>query len=68
MTNKRLFRLVFNYFEKYDALPCDDQEAYWCAAAAELGQVAAELNNDPFALDLLAAIYQELERRKAELR
>lgn len=59
-SDKRIFRDVFNYFEKYKNIKTDED---WCSAAAELGALCGELNNDPFAMELLQTVYNEFERR-----
>lgn len=59
--DKRIFREVFNFLVAH-AQPTRD-EVYWTQTAEDAGRVCALLGSDPFAVDLLAVIYQELERR-----
>lgn len=57
---RKIFRAAFNFLTEHS--PAGSDEAYWCRTADDLGRVCAELGNDPLALDLLAAVYCELER------
>ena len=64
MTDKAIFREVFNYFDRYAAGPAPGgEEAYWLSAAAELGQACARLEGSEMGRDLLCAVFMELERR-----
>lgn len=55
---KAIFRAVFNYFEKYDAMRIID----WQAAADELLEISGQFDQDEFVNNLLAAIYAQLQR------
>ena len=64
MTDKQIFREVFNYFVRYaPGPPPGGEEAYWLAASQELGEVCGRLGGSKLAVDLLCAVYMELERR-----
>lgn len=64
MTDKQIFREVFNYFERHAPGPAPGgEEAYWLAASQELGEVCGRLHCSKLAVDLLCAVYMELDRR-----
>ena len=56
-----IYNAVIAYHERHAAPPRSDEE--WQQAAAELSEIAAAMNNSPFALDLLCCVYKELERQ-----
>ena len=57
---RRIFRECFNFLlANADDMP---DEEYWVRIAEEIGKVCGSLSNDPLAVDLLAAVYAELER------
>jgi len=61
---RRIFRECFNFLlTNSNATP---GEEYWVRIAEEIGKVCSSLNNDPLAIDLLAAVYAELERYENE--
>ena len=64
MEDKKVFREVFNFFVKYrDLIGRMDKMEFWSAAAQELGVLCARLDNTDLAMDMLLAVYLELERR-----
>lgn len=60
---RQIFRAAFNFLMEHSPATSDDD--YWLKTADDLGRVCAELGNDPLALDLLAAVYVDLERSLA---
>ena len=56
-----IFREAFNFLLAHSP-PSGDLE-YWTRTAEDVGKVCGSLNGDPFAVDLMAAVYTELERR-----
>lgn len=67
MSDKKVFREIFNFFTKYrDLLGNMDELAYWASAAEEMGKIGAELGGTDFVTDLFVAVYTELSRRADE--
>ena len=58
---KRVFRKTFNLLSEYD--PPSKAPEYWERLAEKVGVVCDKLGGDPLAIDILAAIYIDLERR-----
>lgn len=58
---KRIFRETFNLLSEYET-PSKAPE-YWECLAEKVGDVCGSLGGDPLAVDILAAIYADLERR-----
>lgn len=58
---KRIYRAVFDFHARHMPEPHTLEE--WTQAAEEIGQASCSMDNDPFAMDLLAAVYNELERQ-----
>ena len=58
---KRIFRETFNLLSEYD--PPSKAPEYWERLAENVGVVCGRLDGDPLAVDILAAIYNDLERR-----
>lgn len=47
------------------APPCP---GWWDATARQMEAVADRLGHDPFAVDMLIAVYSELERKRGDMR
>lgn len=58
---KWIFRDCFNFLLAHS--PSSRDEAYWLRTAEDAGKLCGALGGDPLAVDLLAAIYTELERK-----
>lgn len=58
---KRIYRAVFDFHARHEPAPHTLEE--WTQAAQEIVQASCSLDNDPFSMDLLAAVYSELERQ-----
>ena len=58
---KQVFRGVFN-FSLVHSPPSTDL-GYWVRTAEDVGKVCGLLGGDQFTVDLMAAVYTELERR-----
>lgn len=58
---KRIFRETFNLLSEYGK-PSREPE-YWERLAEKVGAVCGRLGGDPLAVDILAAICADLERR-----
>lgn len=58
---KRIYRAVFDFHARHTPAPQTLEE--WTQAAADIGQTSCTLDNDPFVMDLLTAVYNELTRQ-----
>jgi len=58
------YRDAYEFHKRWMPCPHDDDE--WMQAAAELGKVSCKYNNHPFMMDLLNAVYSDLERAYKE--
>lgn len=63
--NNQFYRLAYEYHKKWSSrIPATAEE--WCQAAQEAAQTCAD-NGNEFLIDLLVAVYGDLERQyKAE--
>lgn len=57
----RYYRIVFDIHKKYAPCPCDLET--WQAAAQELAAVSAANGNNHFLMEMLGAVYSEMERQ-----
>ena len=57
---RAFYRLACNFHEKYNPPRADD--AYWSAVADEMNAIAVQHDNNPFLIDMLIAVFSELER------
>jgi len=57
---RAFYRMACNFHEKYNPPRADD--AYWSAAADEMNAIAVQHDNNPFLMDMLIAVFSELER------
>ena len=55
-----IFREVIDFHSRHITPPGSDKE--WIEAAEDVGQTSARMGNNPFAMDLLAAVYEEIGR------
>ena len=60
----KAYRAAFEYHKRW--MPCPSDLEEWEAAAREAITVMNQGGNDPFLLDLLVAVYSELERQYKE--
>ena len=60
-----LYQEVWNFHKKYSKVQTDD--AYWEAVVDESGQIAKKYDNHKFAIALLLAVIDELERIYKEM-
>ncbi len=58
-----LYKDVWNFHKKYSNARADD--AYWEAVVRESARIAEKYGKERFALDLLLAVTEELERAAA---
>ena len=58
--HRKIFRECYNFLLTH--LPASLDDAYWTRTAEDAGKVCGMLGGDPLAVDLLAAVYTELER------
>lgn len=58
------YRIAYDFHEQHQ--PASMTPQYWDATAADLSATAERHRNDPFLLDLLAAVYDQLEREGIE--
>jgi len=67
MTDKTIFREVFNFFTRFAQGPDPGGEAaYWLEVTAALDDLGARLSGSALACDLTCAVFLELERRAQE--
>ena len=59
-TNRDAFTAAYQYMQKHS--PPEPTETYWNAAADDMNAIAAQHGGNPFVVDLLVAVYGELER------
>lgn len=57
---RAIYRAVHEYHERHN--PPRLAGEYWQSATEDVSRVASALDNDPFAIALLQAVYGELER------
>lgn len=60
-----MYKDVWNFYKKYSKVQTDD--VYWEAVVDESGQIAKKYDNQKFAIALLLAIIDELERIYKEM-
>lgn len=60
-----LYKDVWNFHKKYSKVQTDD--SYWNAVVDESGQIAKKYDNHKFAIKLLFAVIDELERIYKEM-
>lgn len=68
---KAIYREVFNWHENrlkaLIACPAADTDAFWKETCDSICEVANRLENNNFALELLTAVFFELDRTAREL-
>lgn len=60
MDYKATYRAAFDFHQKWMHTP--ETETQWEECAAEIISISNSLGNDPFVIDLLTAIYSDIER------
>ena len=60
-----LFTDCWRYFKKY--VDVSDEDIYWENVVGESGELSKKYNNDKFAIALLLAVIDELERIYKEM-
>lgn len=60
-----LFTDCWRYFKKY--VDVSDEDIYWENVVSESGELSKKYNNDKFAIALLLAVIDELERVYKEM-
>ena len=60
----KIYRAAFDFHKRW--MPCPNSLEEWEAAAREICTVSNQGGNDPFLMDILAAVYSELERKYKE--
>ena len=81
---KKMYRAAFDYQARHNPPevnreywkshepgsdpPPPEELAYWERAAQDVGQTSAAGGNDPFLMDLLMAVYNEMEREYKAIR
>ena len=56
-----IYRAVYDLHKRY--MPCPVTMEQWEAAARDFGETSSKYSNDQFAIDMLIAVYSELERQ-----
>jgi len=57
----RYYRIAFDLHKKY--APCPGDLETWQAAAQEFAAISAQNGNNPFLMEMLGAVYSEMERQ-----
>ena len=60
---RRMYRALFSFHERHS--PPIDDALYWCEVSEDMENLAEAEGNDPFMIDMLAAVFAELEREAA---
>ena len=60
----KAYRAAFDFHKRWSPCPANLEE--WESAAREIATVAKQGNDTPFLLDILGAVYAELERQYNE--
>jgi len=63
---RAMYRAACNFHERHH--PAQLTADYWEAAAEDMTKTSNEFDNDPFLMELLLAVYEELEREYETLR
>lgn len=61
LSYKAIYRAVFDFHGRYSTPPQTLEE--WQSFARDIGETSSSLNNDPFAMELLIAVSNEIERK-----
>lgn len=62
---RAVYRAVCNFHERHNPPRLDD--SYWDEAAVDLLETARQFSEDDFALEMLIAVYTELERQYKQM-
>lgn len=67
---RAMYAALFRFHERHNppALGDDDGALYWAATTDDMQATAQQFNNDPFMVDLLCIVFEELEREYNALR
>lgn len=57
---RRMYRALYTFHERHS--PAIGDALYWAEVTEDMEQLAEAEGNDPFMVDLLAAVFAELER------
>lgn len=59
-----MYAALFRFHERHNppTLGDDDGALYWAATTDEMIAIAQQFNNDPFMMNLLCVVFDELER------
>lgn len=61
---RRIYRALFDFHERHNP-PSGDADSYWAAVCDDMTQLCQAFDDDPFLMDLAAAVFAELEREAA---
>lgn len=61
---RAMYAALFRFHERHNppTLGDDDGALYWAATTDEMIAIAQQFNNDPFMMNLLCVVFDELER------
>ena len=62
----KIYRAVFDFHAKYKPFPATP--AAWEAAADDMNAISNAHDNNPFVMDMLCAVWAELERTEQRLK
>ena len=67
---RAMYAALFRFHERHNppTLGDDDGALYWAAVSDDMQATAQQFNNDPFMVDLLCIVFEELEREYKALR
>ena len=67
---RAMYAALFRFHERHNppALGDDDGALYWAATTDDMQATAQQFNDDPFMLNLLCTVFEELEREYKAMR
>lgn len=67
---RRMYRAACDFYERHNPpTPGDDDGAlYWAATTDDMTAIAQQFNDDPFMMNLLCVVFDELEREYKAMR
>lgn len=60
-----MYAALFRFHERHTPPPAqtdDDGAQYWTGVSDEISDIAHKFNDDPFMINLLCVVFEELER------
>lgn len=65
-----MYAALFRFHERHSLPTLGDDEGalYWAATTEDMTAIAQQFNNDPFMMNLLCVVFDELEREYKAMR